>query len=471
MPPSLQYPEQERSSMVGAHLLSEAHSTFPTNMSASLDPRHLRGAAVPDPDSFLISPLPEFTGALPSALDSFVALPDIDDDLEKKCKKFTDFNQQEGTCSASGHPHSCKCISFTVSTERTTSTPLPDQPRTPSYDDRIVMEDFVEPIPFPAPATHSGLALTAPKVAELSGHRSSRSHSTSSRPSSRSRHSSRAPTRPSSPSLKVSSSSNHGRQTSPSSSTAHLSLPQGRESETLRTRLHDLLQDSPISSSLPNLHSGHFPISITRETTTPRRSPQEVSQALLPVRTSSSTPQRPLPTQPSQQRHNSDSHLRALPSQPASININAPVSSVTPNLPTGRTVISSASAAAMALEKAQRERQRAERTDQSQESGRRRTEKERDRSERELARSDSRSQPTTVSSSSVTSSAHHRESASKSMGPSTASAGTLSRIGSVRSGSAYKDSNPTQSRYQGTGSKAALSQVIASSSSVAGLYA
>ena len=59
----------------------------------------------------------------------------------------------------------------------------------------------------------------------------------------------------------------------------------------LRTRLHDLLRDSAMSSSLPNMSANHFPLSLTnRETSSGRVSP------LPPRSDSSNTNKTPLPS-------------------------------------------------------------------------------------------------------------------------------------------------------------------------------
>ena len=457
-------------------------------------PMNLKGLSVDDQDSFLISPLPEFTGRLPSSLVSFTALPEVNDELEKKTGDASlNFSLSSPSCGATGHPLSCHCVPFPVFPEMLPPSSYEDQRiasrlRGPSITEPIINVQpsspvAAEPVPIPipdAPRTPSGLSLTAPKGRELLGQGTSRSRSFSSHPSSHSRPSSRPPTLPSSPLLRPTSTTVQGQYTSShdsSTPSTHMDIPHGPEQ--LRTRLHNLLHDpNPnMSSSLPNMPTAHLhstdPRDVNYRDNTPRPS-------------SRSTSARPLPPPPSNKPVAGHSHT-ALPSQPVSTDVNLLVSSnssetttmtttshnpaTTPQRPA---MVSHASSAALALEKAQRAEKERRRAEQKQERERRNSERE-----REAERSRTQPIPAIPGSPMGRSSSHREPKSFYTLSGSSSSGSSIRREASsshVRSNmSSLRDSTNASvaqhQRYAAAGSSKAKISTHLASSSVAGVYA
>ncbi|KAF7419294.1 hypothetical protein PC9H_001881 [Pleurotus ostreatus] len=334
---------------------------------------------------YLISPLPEFTGGLPSSLGAFAALPDVDSgDGEPEDEESTDDEELEepstSSCGAEGCPLNCRCVPF----------PVPAMP--PVMSQRFVMEksNTVQDLDStPGPVRHSfreslateqastpvvpdrarsGLSLTMPKTYDRSDGRPSRTQSFSSQRSSRSRSGSRPPSTkpPASPPTASSSRSSLSYSIPPRDTS-------GQETDHLR-RLHDLLQDGNVSASLPNMSSAHF---MANRTDSNRAT--EVSRP--PSRSAStSAHSRPLPPRPDNQV------AISLSTNPLPISVPPPRASEPSQMTVQRPmVVSTASSAALALEKAQKERRDAERERLRED---RRSEKERDRQDRPRQDSD-----------------------------------------------------------------------------------
>lgn len=456
----------------GSHEAQAEFSYTPhpdTFFSPNLDQNKLHGAALKDPNSFLISPLPEFTGRLPT---EYFPLPDPEDESLAATPSKTDDQEivfprddyDQPSCNSTDHSVSWQC--------QTPSPPVPlhidaiesKTPRNLSFignSPRWV--DFAAPLP--PPGTPSGTARTAPRGRDVKDMHRSRSKSIPSRPTSQSRPSSRPPTRPVSPvpSHKSPTSSSQGRVSTSSReshtpASAHLSIPQGRDGE-MRNRLHDLLRDSGASSSLPNMSSTHFPSTFNPESP-PSRPPSRTGS-------SSSHPAPSQSTHPKALQHStSDNYSHLLASSPQS---HGPTPLTTPSPGLQRVATSTASSAALAIEKAQKERQRAEK---EQDRERRRAEKDRVKAEKKRAPGDGDAQ--TTNSRGQTSS-HPREPTnvySNHVAP-LSKAGSLDRSSSVSSGagtsfgrtysgggSSTKDISskvPTsQPRYPSAGNKALL---------------
>lgn len=352
----------------------------PSNVATPFSSYHnhqvmLSGAAVSDPSSFLVSPLPEFTSAgLPLTSMNAFPLPDFEDDWEPEDKPKARLNGQSSpSCIAPGHPVSCPCSEvprfpdmphFVQSTSQ--AGPSSSRGRSASFIER--------------PAATAPLAETAPIAVipepqsnELPNgpdhiHRARRSSSRGSRHSSRP--SSRAPTRSSSPLHRPTSAKSQSRVATPLEESIPSSSKVTAHQSWNNNRLQDLLQDTPLgtSSSLPNMPS-HFPSSI-RESHHSRkdrsRSPsRQKRQALHP-------PQLSRDREPSPAADTTSF-------EPAPVRINPPAS-YDPNAP-----VSTASSAAIAIEKAKRERQRAER--EAEKDRERRKADKRDRAEQDDRRS------------------------------------------------------------------------------------
>jgi len=194
----------------------------------------VEGVAIQDPNhSFLISPLPQFTAALPSMFDNFTPLPELAEDEE---------DEQAS------------------SDDEELSTPETLQEhflRQPMESKRLSMP---EPIPVPSQDNGrkflqepSGLCRTAPYLQ----HRRPRSSSSPSHPTSRSQSlfdSGRAS--PSTPPPMASQNLSSLSSAQPSST--YLNAP-----ATNVRRLYEILGDPSPSSSLPNMSSSHFPPSLT----------------------------------------------------------------------------------------------------------------------------------------------------------------------------------------------------------------
>ncbi|KAL0958970.1 hypothetical protein HGRIS_014282 [Hohenbuehelia grisea] len=425
--------------------------------------------------NYLISPLPEFTGGLPSSLDGFTALPEVDEELERKIQHYRTLSDEvldpiASSCGEPNCPLSCQCVPFplTPTAAQVASTQPPEDPisrgPTPSTAHLGVLEqpyttpsNIVTPIiPNTSSRVPSGLSLT--RQPDGLDRRPQRSQSFSSRPSSRSR--SRPPsldtTRPNSPlRISVSRADTYpffARET-----------PGQDVEQRMRSRLHDILQDTTVSSSLPNMSSAHQFMS-ARHDPVPR-STADISRP--PSSSASSSSRAPPPPPRSAGAVLSSS---TLPGPPARINIassvpspctttHVPATASTPTATSATQAISHASSAALALEKAQRaekERQKSER-ERNREERRadkdRRSDKEREWSDRlrpdaERVRTQVPSSSTTpalTSSSSHSSTTHrdiphrehtHRDATSHKddYSPSTSipsSSGTLRRDGSI----------------------------------------
>ncbi|KAF4607296.1 hypothetical protein EYR38_001357 [Pleurotus pulmonarius] len=332
---------------------------------------------------YLISPLPEFTGGLPSSLGAFAALPDVDSgDGEPEEEESTDDESLEeppsSSCGAEGCPLNCRCVPFPVPAPAMSqrlvvekSNPVQDLDSTPgpvrhSFRESLVTEQASTPV-VPDRA-RSGLSLTMPKPYDRSDARSSRTQSFSSQRSSRSRSGSRPPSTkaPASPPTASSSRSSLGYSIPPRDTN-------GQETDHLR-RLHDLLQDTNVSASLPNMSSAHF---MANRTDSNRAT--EISRP--PSRSAStSAHSRPLPPRPDTQV------AVSLSTNPLPISVPPSRTSESSQMTVQRPmVVSTASSAALALEKAQKERRDAERERLRED---RRNEKERDRQDRPRQDSD-----------------------------------------------------------------------------------
>ncbi|KAF8882122.1 hypothetical protein BD779DRAFT_945372 [Infundibulicybe gibba] len=235
----------------------------PGGFLSSFDPMSFKGAAITEEDSFLISPLPEFTGRLPSALDSFAALPEVDEDIEKKMKNASAYETDKPS---SVDPSEAKSI---IGKEPAIS-------RRPTFINYAAQAEISsEPLASAVTPIASGLTLSMPKA-----HESPRSRSSSRGRSLRSRASSRSPVQTPSPLKPLSAKPSPDVQAS-----SQLNLPQSRDGEILRSRLHDLL-DTAVPSSLPNM-STSFPSSFSRDGPTSR----DIQVSRPPSRSSSSSSQ------------------------------------------------------------------------------------------------------------------------------------------------------------------------------------
>jgi hypothetical protein len=353
-----------------------AESELPSPSSHPDHQRKLSQAAVPELDSFFVSPLPEFSsrGLSTVSMDLF-SLPDIVGDVEKKPHKKS-IHGKDAICDSKYHPTACRCSQ---------ALPLPEMPhsvmvtsassaarsRGMSVVERSTTSD--------SPADHSSL-LIAPEVKsgppvgeDTFRYQPQRQNSHSSRQSSISRSPSRAPSRPSSPARRpLSTQQAHSRISSPmdlsTSPSVNMSLSQAAQGKVSNPRLHDLLQDtnsSTVSSSLPNMPS-HFPPSITRDS----RSSRSRDHLDSPSRSRSRSSHRSSLPPPGQVHEH---HIASIVPEPSQSTINHPTSSYH----TVGTVVSTASTAASLLEKAKRERRKAEEEERQ---------KERDKSERDSAR-------------------------------------------------------------------------------------
>lgn len=250
-----------------------AYSSLPSPDKKIADKISLRGAALPDPDHpFLISPLPQFTTPLTiSGSFSFTPvppLPELTDDLEddeaadSEDEAATPMVVQQDLQGSNGLKR--ESIVHQLSFRRT--------------DGRRSEHD-------------SPLSRTGPYL-EHGRARSGSMPTSRSSPLSVNRSADTSEASPPSPPKSATLS-----QFQPVPREAEASLPtrstfsQNPDGGTLRTRLHDILRDSAMSSSLPNMSASHFPPSLTnRETSTGRVSPP-------PSRSeSSSTSRTPVPS-------------------------------------------------------------------------------------------------------------------------------------------------------------------------------
>ena len=236
----------EKSAPVGSISRSSVASLPPLDMSA------LEGVAVRDSESsFLISPLPQFTNALPSVLGGMAPLPELTEDVDGEEKE-----EEEEISTPDSARHERPIESHReYNQERSRETIASER------SDHFKGMQMAE------------LSLAAPYHRARS--RSIPSHSTS---SSSPRSASASPPKPilhdltkaqtdraSSSYLRdaytpsIRNSNPDIRDAYPSSS--RNSNPDG---DALRIRLHDLLRDSPTSSSLPNMPSSYFSSSFNK---------------------------------------------------------------------------------------------------------------------------------------------------------------------------------------------------------------
>lgn len=372
---------------------SNGSPTFVSKLASGLDRKGLKDAALADPDSLLISPLPQFTGGLGLTTENFTTLPDVEEEEESGDGTLGKADEiVEEPCNAAGHPFSCHCVRFSVfSPDVSRASPAV---RSPSPRPVIIRSSA---------APQSGISLSHPKDSSRQSRSRSNSYTRSESPSKAQDASSPGPSsRTNSPRHKSKKSS--GKSASPdggATASARQNSPPSQDPEVLRSRLHNIL-NTPMSISLPNFPVDHFPPTFT--TRDHKHTQREDTQA---PSSSMSSPSRP----PS--RSGPSPVNRSSPPQPAHQSVDchslpsdvAPQPSSTPNPPTR---VSSASAAAQAIanaQKAERERQRA--LDKEQ----RRQDKEQRRAERDRLRAESSSSKNTAApmASSLPSSSYHHQ--------------------------------------------------------------
>lgn len=272
-----------------------------------------------NPDSILISPLPQFTSVLPRSFTDLCPLPDVGSD-----PTFTSLDRPV-TCPDEIPPFP-EMPSFAISSP--SRSPL-----------------FIERVPDSASERNNDLSYTTtPPYPGGHGILNYSRSSSLSRQSSHSRSPSQLGSRSSSPPAPVSSVQAHSRIPSP--------LDQGPSTSVVPpapviSRLHELMETPLLSSSLPNM-SNHFPSSVTRDSHRSRG----IHSSRSPSRSRSASLRLPQPIAQPTRKIYSDA---VSSTEHASITVKPPSSFGTTSGP-----VSSASTAAMALEKAQRE-QRARR--------------------------------------------------------------------------------------------------------------
>lgn len=295
-------------------------------------------------DALLISPLPQFTSTLPGTFSDLCPLLDVAGDPETRAQPLNYTSPEQPNSAA-------------VSSSEVPLSAMPSRSRSASFIERhpgsgAGRNAYTSLSATSTPASPDNLIYRIPR----SDSRSRQSSRASSRPPSL------LASRPSSPRRSVSSLQAHSRIPSP--------LDQGLSTTAVPaapviSRLHELMETPPISSSLPNM-SNHFPSSVTRE------------------------PYRSRGIQGSRSPSRSRSASIHVPPQPGPV--------------------SSASTAAMVLEKAQREqraRQRAER-EQEKQLEREKLEQERQNSQRDRPRADVE-RPRGHQTATATIHSHHRE--------------------------------------------------------------
>ena len=306
----------------------------PPAYSSIPDKKSLRGAALPDPDHpFLISPLPQFTTPLTiSSNFSFTPVPPL--------PELTDDDEDDDEVADSKSKH-----------EAATPIVVPQDLRGSNGLRRLSFRHTDG-----RSEQDSALARTGPYL----DHRRARSGSNpemytsplsvkvvlADAPDASSRSPPKSATLSQSQQVQHASSSREGDASLPTRSP----LARNPDGGVLRTRLHDILRDSAISSSLPNMSASHFPSSFTnREASSGRVSP-------LPSRSdSSNTNKTPLPSSSS-----SDTAV-PLPQTVAGNNNKPPVAGVAPNCNFApRQGFSSASTEAKKLEEERRRKLREE---------------------------------------------------------------------------------------------------------------
>lgn len=323
---------------------------FDLNLLPGIDLKALDGAAVRDSDSFLISPLPQFTSILPAVYDAFRPLPELTEDVEGEDEdEKTDDEEEIPTPDSSRsqraipNPLELKKSAFIQHSMESLSTLRPDVNR------------VSEP---------SSLSRTVPYIEQ----RRPRSSSSPTQPRSRPRSRSPSPfdhststTPPMPPPQHLMSQSGRYAQVSRE---PYGSSTRNADGEVLRTRLHDILRDSPTSSSLPIMTSGHFPASFAnRDREREREAPTTNGVLPPPTRTSSSNGKSSTPIPPS----SSDGISHLLASGPHQQILNKPISTPSPN-PAGQGQrYSSASEEAKKLEEERRRKERQQREERHKE--------------------------------------------------------------------------------------------------------
>ena len=216
---------------------------------------------MPNPDyPFLISPLPQFTTplsasyTLPFTSAPVPPLPELTDDLECDDDEAADYEEATTPMIVQQHLQGSNGLKRDLSLRRTDGRSEPDSvlSRTGPYLDHHRARSGSNP-PMPTSQNHSPLSVN-------------RSVDMTNAPPSPPKSAPLSQPQP----IQHVSSPREGDASFPSRS----SLPQNQDGGVLRTRLHDLLRDSGMSSSLPNMSSSHFPPSLTnRDTSTDRISP------------------------------------------------------------------------------------------------------------------------------------------------------------------------------------------------------
>lgn len=312
-----------------------------------LDMSALEGVALRDSgSSFLISPLPQFTNALPSVLGGIAPLPELTEDIDGEEKEEEDEEEISTPDSAQhGRP---------IGEHQDFHRQQPGDAFPPVQSDHFKVMQVSE-LPH-ATHYHRARSHSIPSHSTSPGSPSPGRSASASPPKLALHLTQASPSRPS-------SYSHHTRETP--TPAIRISNPDG---DALRSRLHDLLRDSPTSSSLPNMTSAHFAASLNkvdRDSSVPNTSSPSPSHTggLNSGKTS-------LPTQ----SHNpGDGFSHLLASAPPSSNRLAPVPSP---IPFGGQRYSSASTEAKKLEEERRRKHLEERQQRREE--RHKAERQRD---------------------------------------------------------------------------------------------
>ena len=250
---------------------------YSTLSDKKIDRISLRGAALPDPDHpFLISPLPQFTTPLTTSNNfSFTPvppLPELTDDLESEDDEPTDSEAEHEAATPIvvqqdlRDSNGLRRLSFLQTDGRSEHMHDSALARTGPYLDHRRARSGSSPEMYTSPSS----VKVSPDTSNASPQSPPKSTTLSQSQQQVQQHA---------------SSSREGDASFSSRST----LARNPDGGVLRTRLHDLLRDSAISSSLPNMSASHFPPSFTnRETSSGRASP------LLPRSDSSNTNKTPL---------------------------------------------------------------------------------------------------------------------------------------------------------------------------------
>jgi len=317
-----------------------------------------------NPDSLLISPLPQFTSGLPGSFSDLRPFPDPGSQPETPYR-------QSSICTSPDHPTSCPCIDI---------PPFPEMPLSTVSSLGRSASSVTRPISARSERSNDLLSLPPTPERELSpspGDRDilrygiQRSSSRSSRLSSRSHPSSEFASHPPSPRRSASSTQAHSRIPSPLDKCLPTSaIP----SAPVISRLHELMETPSVSSSLPNMSSSHFPSSITHRS-------QQMHRSRSPSRSRSASLHSIPPPQQSR-------GIRSEAIDAAAIVVKFPPLHDSSSFSSSSGPVSSASTAAMALERAQREQRERLRAEKEQERERRSSNKEREQSERDRPRVD-----------------------------------------------------------------------------------